>query len=122
MTPVAVRLMPTKPAFSEKPRAWTCTESVPEITPVPDAVIVSLPVVVLLMTDTAVLVAPAAIVALVDEKVTRPAPVLKLMTCPPAGAGPLSEMVSGVVVLVDMVRGCGERLTDKGAVTVKVTV
>jgi hypothetical protein len=56
ITPCAVRLKPTNPAFNENVRAWTCTESVPVVSPGPDAVRVSVPAVVVEVTTTLVVV------------------------------------------------------------------
>lgn len=50
--PCAVRLKPTNPAFNENVRAWTCTESVPVVSPGPDAVTVSVPAVAVEATTT----------------------------------------------------------------------
>lgn len=56
ITPVAVRPRPTRPAFTENPRAETWTVSVPDVRPVPDAVIVSLPALAVEVTVTVLLV------------------------------------------------------------------
>ncbi len=97
--------------------AVTVTESVPEVTPVPEAVIVSLPVVLPAVTVTVALVAPAAIVTLPAEKLTRPEAVVRLMICPPVGAGLLRLTVRVVFAPAAKVSGEGAR-DAVGAATV----
>jgi hypothetical protein len=115
-------LRPTKPAFNEKPSAETCTESVPETTPVPEAVIVSLPTVAVDVTVTLAVVVFCAIVTDGDEKLTSPAPVARLMTLPPAGARSLKVIVSVVEDSAESVNGDGVRIAVRGPVTVTASV
>ncbi len=58
----------------------TVTESVAEVSPAPDAVMVSVPAVVSELTVTLPVVCPAAIVTLGTEKVTRPFVLAKFTT------------------------------------------
>jgi hypothetical protein len=118
--PCAVRLNPTNPAFSEKLRAWTWTESVLLVTPLPEAVIVSLPVVNVEVTVTLAVVEFAGMVTLAGEKVTRPVPVLKLMVTPPVGARSLKVTVSEAVDEVDTVSGEGDKLSVRAGAALTV--
>jgi hypothetical protein len=99
-------------------KAVTVTGSVAGVRPVPDAVIVSLPAEVPAVTPTVPVVAPLAIVMLGVAKLTRPVALVKLTTCPPAGAGLLRLTVS--VVLEPASSVSGEGLRD--SVGVELTV